>query len=396
MERKRLAYLDDLKVGLVAVIIAGHAVIGYTSGDWTYQEVQEGRIAAAYETVFTFMLVPAVLFAMGLFFLLAGLLTPGSLARKGPRRFVGDRLLRLGMPWAAFALLLWPLLVFAMYWATGAPRSYWWADLTEPLLDTGPLWFLVVLLLYSLGYAAWWQLRARHPRGLDPPGPPAGSVPSGGLRGRDLAAVAVAIATATFVVRLWFPMGSAQVANLKPWQWPQYLAMFGLGIMSARRGWLQPVPDRLRRGCGLAALVATLSFPLLVVVADALGLPTDLDLFSGGWRWQAAAAAAAEGVLAVTASLWLLGLAQRHAAPRGPLARGLARSAYGAFVMQGPVLIALALALRPLVLPAEVKALTVAAPPGSLPRSRSHGSSSPAPAFVGCCKWRRVVRPIRR
>jgi fucose 4-O-acetylase-like acetyltransferase len=136
---------------LVAVIIAGHAVLGYTSGDWTYQEVQEARIAPAAETVFTFLLVPAVLFAMGLFFLMAGLLTPGSLARKGPRRFAGDRLLRLGVPWAAFALVLWPLIVFAMYQATGAPASSFRADLAEPLLDTGPLWFLVVLLLYSLG-----------------------------------------------------------------------------------------------------------------------------------------------------------------------------------------------------------------------------------------------------
>jgi hypothetical protein len=288
-------------------------------------------------------------------------MTPGSLARKGPRRFAGDRLLRLGVPRAAFALLLWPLTVFAMYRATGAPQSYWWRFAhSEPLLDTGPLWFLVVLLLYSLGYAAWWQL-AHHPGAPDRPGPPASSVPSDALRARHLAAIAVGIAAASFVLRLWFPLGSAQVANLKPWQWPQFLAMFGLGIISARRGWLQPMPDRLRRGCGLAALAATLSIPLLILVTGALGLQTDLDLFTGGWRWQAAATAAAEGVLAVTASLWLLGFAQRRAGPRGPLARSLARSAYGAFLLQGPVLIALALALRPLVLPAEVKAFAVAA-----------------------------------
>jgi hypothetical protein len=85
-----------------------------------------------------------------------------------------------------------------------------------------------------------------------------------------------------------------------------------------------------------------------------------LELFLGGWRWQAAAAAVAEGVLAVSASLWLLGVAQRHAGPRGRLAHALARSAYGAFLVQGPVLIALALALRPLAAPAEIKALAVA------------------------------------
>jgi hypothetical protein len=359
-ERERLPHLDDLKVWLVAVIIGGHAVIGYTTGDWTYQEIQEARVAPSLEAVFTFLLVPAVLFAMGLFFLMAGLLTPGSLDRKGPRRFAGDRLRRLGVPWAAFALVLWPLTVVAMYQAVGASPSSAWADLTEPPLDTGPLWFLLVLLLYSLGYAAWSQLGARYPGAPGNLGRHAGASPER-PRGRHLAAIAVGIATASFVIRLWFPLGSAQVANLKPWQWPQFLAMFGLGIMSARRGWLAPVPDRLRRGCGLVALTATLSFPLVVLVADTLGLPADLELFLGGWRWQAAAAAAAEGVLAVSASLWLLGFAQRHAGPLGRLGHALARSAYGAFLVQGPVLIALALALRPLAVPAEVKALAVAA-----------------------------------
>jgi hypothetical protein len=201
-----------------------------------------------------------VLFAMGLFFLMAGLLTPGSLDGKGPRRFAGDRLLRLGLPWAAFALVLWPLTVAAMYRAVGAPPSAAWADLTVPPLDTGPLWFLVVLLAYSLGFAAWSQPGARHPWAPGHLGPRAGISP-GRLRGRHLAAIAVGIATASFAIRLWFPLGSAQVANLKPWQWPQYLAMFGLGILSARQGWLAPVPDRLRRGCGLAALAATLAFP---------------------------------------------------------------------------------------------------------------------------------------
>jgi hypothetical protein len=60
-------------------------------------------------------------------------------------------------------------------------------------------------------------------------------------------------------------------------------------------------------------------------------------------------------VLAVSASLWLLGLAQRHAGPCGRLAHALARSAYCAFLVQGLLLIGLALTLRPLAVPAEVK-----------------------------------------
>ena len=38
----------------------------------------------------------------------------------------------------------------------------------------------------------------------------------------------------------------------------------------------------------------------------------------------------------------------------------IGRSAYGAFMLQGPVLLGLAIALRPLPLPAEIKALLVA------------------------------------
>jgi hypothetical protein len=59
--------------------------------------------------------------------------------------------------------------------------------------------------------------------------------------------------------------------------------------------------------------------------------------------------------------VWLLGLAQRRLNRRpGPLGRAMARSAYGAFLLQGVVLIGLMIAMRPLGVPAEVKALTVA------------------------------------
>ena len=51
----------------------------------------------------------------------------------------------------------------------------------------------------------------------------------------------------------------------------------------------------------------------------------------------------------------------------------ISRSSYGAFMLQGVVLIALAITLRPLPLPAEVKALIVAAAVSRDP--------SPSPGF---------------
>ena len=64
---------------------------------------------------------------------------------------------------------------------------------------------------------------------------------------------------------------------------------------------------------------------------------------------------------AVGASVWLLAVAQRRLDRRpGVLGQALSRSAYAAFLLQGVVLIGLMIALRPLALPAEIKALTAA------------------------------------
>lgn len=103
---ERVAYLDNLKVLLIAAIIAGHGTMGYSAFEaaWPYQEVREVRLAEVSDIA----LGMVVLFAMGLFFLISGLVTPGSLARKGPRTFARDRLVRLGVPLAVWVLFLWP------------------------------------------------------------------------------------------------------------------------------------------------------------------------------------------------------------------------------------------------------------------------------------------------
>ena len=90
-------------------------------------------------------------------------------------------------------------------------------------------------------------------------------------------------------------------------------------------------------------------------------LTSGAPLFEPGIHWAPLTLAAIEGPLAVGTSVWLLGVAQRRLKRRpGPLGRAMARSAYGAFLLQGVVLIALMIALRPVDVPAEAKALAVA------------------------------------
>lgn len=192
------------------------------------------------------LVLPAVLFVMGLFFLISGMITPGSVSRKGPRRFARDRLVRLGVPLAVWALVSWPGAKWLIFEVGGEPTSFWWRFMhSDPFLDTGPMWFVEVLLIYSLAYAAWRQWTART---AAEPAPDRRSP----LTGRTLIAIAAGISVGTVLVRLAFPLLSGQVGQSHLWQWPQFVAMFGLGIVGARRGWLSPVPDRICRGCGRA------------------------------------------------------------------------------------------------------------------------------------------------
>jgi hypothetical protein len=69
--------------------------------------------------LFGLLILPFAMFVMALFFLVAGLLTPASLDRKGPRRFTRDRLIRLGIPLATFMFVLWPLMTYGLYRAAG-------------------------------------------------------------------------------------------------------------------------------------------------------------------------------------------------------------------------------------------------------------------------------------
>lgn len=353
----RLVYLDHLKVLLIGLIIAIHAVLGYVGSDqyWTYADVQETTLNPVTELVAAVIVVPFGLFMIALLFLVAGLLTPRSLERKGARRFVVDRLLRLGVPFALFTFLIWPAVTYALYHPFGAaPGSFAEEYLSdEGYFDTGVLWFIGVLLIFSVGYAGLAVLpRPAARSGGSEPARPHRAIGMGHLAG-----LALATAAATFLVRLVFPYGSESVTDLNLWEWPGCLALFGLGIAASRRGWLTEVPHPLRRGSFVVTLVAGAAAGALLAGT----LPTgSADRLPGGWDWPALLFALVESTLMVFGSIWLLGAAQRHLARPHPWSAPLGRSAYGAFLLQGFVLIALAVLLRPIPLPAEAKALFVA------------------------------------
>jgi hypothetical protein len=339
--------VDNLKVLLITAVIVIHAVMGYAAffDGWPYAEVQEVHLPDAVVIAVFALFAPIGLCMMALLFLIAGLLTPPSIARKGAARFVRDRLLRLGVPFALFVLLLWPLALYALFRPLGRTSLGYWAYFTGALPNNGPLWFAGLLLLLSLGYAAWWALSGA-------------SVPTIQLTTSALLGVSAAVAVLSFLVRLAFSYAGPTPLDLNEWQWPECIALFGVGLIASPHGWLTTVPEPLLRAARRVTAVAGGALALFLLAALALGVP-QAD-FLGGPHWAALVVAGIEGLLTVFGSLWLLAAAQRHLTGWTRLGPALGRSAYAAFVLQAPVLIGLALAVRPVPVLAEIKAATVA------------------------------------
>lgn len=348
LESTHLVHLDNLKIVLTMGVITAHAAMTYGAvGTWVYEEPSLSDFA---QGVLGALVGVGVMFGLGLFFLIAGMLTTGPLVRRGPRRFLASRWWRLGVPLAAYALVVWPVLRWLSDRVEGDRQSlvefyrFEFSGTRWRSSGTGPLWFVAILLVVTTGWTMWrWVRPAPMTTEAEP------------LAVRHLAVTATTIAAATFFVRIWFPVDSEQFLDLHVWLWPQSAALFVLGAIGSERGWLTELPDALRHTCRRTAIAAVVSLVGLIMLSNGP------EFFKGGWFWEAAGFAAVEGVFSLSVALIVLDWFRRRHDHQGNLARLLGRSSYGAFVAQGPVLVLIALALRPADLPGDLKFLLLAA-----------------------------------
>lgn len=322
---QRLWFVDNLRVLLIALVIVHHLACIYSGLDaWYYTEQPTSGITGLILTVF--VMVNQSWF-MGAFFLLSGYFSPASYDRKGPRAFLRDRVIRLGIPLVVFYFVLNPIL------ALGSGGSY------LHTLGSGPLWFVLALLVMDTSYAVFRHVS--HPRRRRSPRP---------LTFRAVIAFIPALALVTFALRIVIPMGvSVPIIDFPTSGYlPQYVGFFVLGTVAYRRGWLSVTPARLGKiGAGLV-IGATLLFlpPALVAGPDAmLGHGTASSLFYAVW----------DSTVAVGMVLALLTLFRRRFNTAGPVRRYLSAHVFTVYVIHAVLVTAAGYALRGLELPSLVK-----------------------------------------
>ena len=157
MSRSSLA-LDNLRAVVILIVLAFHSVLAYVQSipprtvgfnDPPYQWRSFPILDSHRWFGFDLFCAWQDVYLMSLMFLLSGLFVWPSLARKRNWRFVRDRLLRLGVPFAFGIIVLVPVAIYPVYLVSATNPSvpdYIDHYLALPFVHNGQLWFLWQLL----------------------------------------------------------------------------------------------------------------------------------------------------------------------------------------------------------------------------------------------------------
>jgi peptidoglycan/LPS O-acetylase OafA/YrhL len=340
---KRLEFVDNLRSMSIMFVVTMHAAVTYSNfGSWYYMEPPPTDKL----TLLFFGMYQTFLQAwfMGFLFLLAGYFVPLSFDSKGAGKFLADRAYRLGIPSLIYVVLVHPFIVWILLPAyrspsLGAFMSHWVRYFTSLkfLGGTGPMWFAVALLIFSVVYAAI--------RGVT--GEPAPARGNAGVPGHGSALLLVlAISICAFAIRLVQPLGT-NVYNMQLGFFAQYVILFAVGILARRRDWLLQLPYRIGMQWFLVAWFLGIPLWFAVMIGGGALNVNGLAAFSGGWHWQSAAFAVWESLVCVGTCLGLIVLFRERLNFKNEAGRFLSDNAFAVYVFHPPVLIAITLLMHP-------------------------------------------------
>jgi len=288
-------------------------------------------------------------FFMVLMFLLSGLFVCSSLKRKGSARFLRDRALRLGVPFAVAAGLLAPLAYYPSYAVIGFHPgflAYAHAWLSLGYWPAGPAWFIWLLLVFDAVAAGLYALRHRWLESMRAPR-------LLGVRDRARAFVAILIVVSALVyVPMELAFGSDSWPILGPFTFQVsrlflYATYFAAGIqlgaartqsgiLARNAGLAQRWPIWLSAGLAAFALrLAVIVTLVLPVASNHRPLPHTPRLLSD----------VTLVLCCGTISVAFIALFRRFAVAHRALFDSLSASSYGMYLVHYPVVVWLQFAL---------------------------------------------------
>jgi hypothetical protein len=341
--------IDRTRTFLTLVVLLHHAVIPYTYFGHTDPTSFFG---------FDMIVLATDSFFMAMFFFLSGLFVWPGIARKGPRHYLSNRLLRLGLPFVICAFTLIPLAYYAISLRHNPEvgfSEFWWTTITKGPWPSGPIWFLWVLFAFDLVACLLYRLS---PNMLDP-------INRLSLHGRRRPAVFFAVmlaVTAAFYIpgRIhfgagsWFEFGPFSVQHGRVLLYTTYFFFgAGIGVQYLDRG-LLAADGRMAKVSWdwmmLALVPYCLLWVLIYIKREILGNPENLP------DWYEGTYAVFFTIFSLAIMFLILAYFLRFKHSGSSLLDPMQADAYGMFLVHYPIALWLQYWLFNYDLPAIVKA----------------------------------------
>jgi fucose 4-O-acetylase-like acetyltransferase len=153
---KRDAALDYLRSFLIVLVVFLHAALPYTGFAYFHYAHYIQSTAPVVDGARWPLLDPLAqtvdTFLMFLLFLISGVFAAASLRRRGSGGYIRERARRLGIPFLIGILALMPLAFWTSYLQAGIGPAFafWGRAFTVDGWQTGPVWFLWMLLAFDI------------------------------------------------------------------------------------------------------------------------------------------------------------------------------------------------------------------------------------------------------
>lgn len=234
MEKKRVTYLDNIKILLTVLVIAHHGCQPYAGGggEWIVKDSSKAFAMGNFLTV-------NMTFFMSAFFFISGYFVPKSKENRSVGTYIGKKAKRLLLPVVALVLCIVPIYNYIVYRADTTNtlsfiqfyiRKYW----GEGLISYDHGWFLVSLFLYSLLYLLVEK--------------PCKKI-KGNLTVWKIVGFTAIMAVLTFLIRLFYSIDTwvdiFGVIGIEPAHLPQYLLWFFAGTCACENDWLEQITDKM-------------------------------------------------------------------------------------------------------------------------------------------------------